>query len=57
MPSRAVRSAVGYTAGCVTAVVGVWLLAGLAIALMTGGVVAAASSLLLIDVDEGGTRG
>lgn len=42
----------GFAVGCLIAVVGVYLLFGLPVALVVAGVVVAVSSLVLVDVDE-----
>lgn len=47
-------SRLGYTGGCATAAGGVGVQFGLGWALMTAGVLAAASFLLLVDVDTKG---
>ena len=44
-------SRLGYSAGCAAAAAGIGLEAGLGWGLVTGGVIAAASFLLLVDVD------
>lgn len=47
-------SRLGYSAGCLAAAVGVGMEAGLGWGLVAGGVVGAASCLLLIDVEAKG---
>lgn len=42
----------GFAAGCLVAVVGVGLAAGLALALIVGGVVLAVACLVLVEVDR-----
>lgn len=51
--SRLVLSRLGFAAGCGTTVAGVWVLAGLGVALIVAGAVMAGSFLLLTDVEEG----
>jgi hypothetical protein len=50
--SKLARARLGYAAGCVVAAVGAGLEWGLGFGLLFGGVVCAASFLLLADVDE-----
>lgn len=51
--SRLLGARAGYAAGCATASCGVGVLWGLGVALIVAGVAAAASCLLLVDVDNG----
>jgi hypothetical protein len=51
--TRRRRALAGYVLGCVLVVAGVWLAQGAAGALIVAGVIAAASFLLLTDVEEG----
>lgn len=51
--TRRRRALLGYVAGCLLIVAGVWVAQGLAGALIVAGVIAAASFLLLTDVEEG----
>lgn len=48
---RLAGARLGYAAGCASAACGVGLLWGLGVALIVAGVVAAASCLVLVDVD------
>lgn len=50
--NRRRRSLLGYIAGCLLVVAGVWVEQGLAGALITAGVITAGSFLLLTDVEE-----
>lgn len=50
--SKLARARLGYAAGCVSAAVGAGLEWGVGFGLLLGGVVCAASFLLLADVDE-----
>ena len=52
MKSKLVRAWLGYVAGCVAIVAGVWLQFGTGFALITAGAAAVASFLLLADVDD-----
>lgn len=51
--NRRRRSLLGYLAGCLLVVAGVWVAQGLAGSLITAGVITAGSFLLLTDVEEG----
>jgi len=51
--TRRRRALLGYVAGCALIVAGVWMAQGPAVALIVAGVIAAASFLLLTDVEEG----
>lgn len=51
--NRRRRSLLGYLAGCLLIVAGMWVAQGLAGALITAGIITAASFLLLTDVEEG----
>jgi hypothetical protein len=53
--TRRRRALLGYVLGCVLVVAGAWVARGLSAALITAGVITAASFLLLTDVDEGGS--
>lgn len=50
--SRLLRARLGYAAGCAVAVAGVVVEFGIGVGLMVGGVLTAASFLVLVDVDE-----
>lgn len=52
--SPVARAHAGFTVGCLLAVLGVGLLAGLGWALIAAGVLLAAASLVLVDVDAAG---
>jgi hypothetical protein len=50
--TRRRRSTAGYVLGCLLVVAGMWVAQGLAGALITAGIITAASFLLLTDVEE-----
>lgn len=50
--TRRRRALAGYALGCGLLVAGVWVILGLGFALIVAGIIAAASSLVLADVDE-----
>lgn len=51
--TRRRRALLGYIAGCALVVAGMWVAQGPAGALITAGIITAASFLLLTDVEEG----